>query len=142
MTSALVVKSQYLKASDASKSDKEKKSIVVIGGGVMGLGTAFHLAERGHDVTLVEQAKETASWASGVNGSLLAPSAMAGWADARVRGHGMRVTKEAIFDIQFWRYGIWFVYNAVWPGRAQKNCQSLMSLTEYSYNCQKRIEVI
>ena len=38
-----------------------KKSVVVIGAGIMGLGTAFKLAERGHKVTLVDKADQTAT---------------------------------------------------------------------------------
>ena len=30
--------------------NKKNKSVVVIGGGIMGLGTAFHLSERGYKV--------------------------------------------------------------------------------------------
>ena len=32
-----------------------QKSVVIVGAGVMGLGTAFHLAERGFDVTVLEK---------------------------------------------------------------------------------------
>ena len=40
---------------------QSKKSVVVIGAGLMGLGTALHLAERGHQVTIVEKASEVAT---------------------------------------------------------------------------------
>ena len=40
---------------------QRKKSVVVIGAGLMGLGTALHLAERGHQVTIVEKASEVAT---------------------------------------------------------------------------------
>ena len=37
------------------------KSVIIIGGGVMGLGTAFHLAEKGYKVTVLEKANDTAT---------------------------------------------------------------------------------
>ena len=37
------------------------KSAVIIGGGVMGLGTAFHLAEKGYKVTVLEKADDIAT---------------------------------------------------------------------------------
>ncbi|QPF71785.1 FAD-dependent oxidoreductase [Roseateles sp. DAIF2] len=47
------------------------KHVVVIGGGVVGLTTAWALAERGHQVTLVEREPELASGASRANGGQL-----------------------------------------------------------------------
>jgi D-amino-acid dehydrogenase len=47
------------------------KHCVVIGGGVVGLTTAWSLAERGHAVTLVEREAEVASGASRANGGQL-----------------------------------------------------------------------
>ena len=40
--------------------------IVIIGGGIAGTSTAYHLAQYGHDVTLLERG-DIASGASGVN---------------------------------------------------------------------------
>src|SRR6218665_594622 len=47
------------------------KHCVVVGGGVVGLTTAWALAERGHAVTLVEREREVASGASRANGGQL-----------------------------------------------------------------------
>ena len=38
-----------------------RKSALIIGGGVMGLGTAFHLAEKGYKVTVLEKADDIAT---------------------------------------------------------------------------------
>ena len=40
--------------------------MLIIGGGIAGASTAYHLAQHGHDVTLLERG-EIASEASGVN---------------------------------------------------------------------------
>ena len=44
-----------------AEEEPKKKSVLIVGGGIMGLGTAFHLAEKGHKVTIVERNNETAS---------------------------------------------------------------------------------
>ena len=56
------------------------KSVVVVGGGIMGLGTAFHLSERGYRVTLLEKQKDVAKVASYINGAMICPSMTASWA--------------------------------------------------------------
>lgn len=55
--------------------------VVVLGAGVIGVTTAYYLAERGHEVTVLDRATEVASGASGGNGGQLSYSftdAMAG----------------------------------------------------------------
>ena len=48
--------------------------VVVLGAGVVGITTAYYLSERGHSVTVVDQADEVASGASGGNGGQLSYS--------------------------------------------------------------------
>ncbi len=48
--------------------------VVVLGAGVVGVTTAYYLVERGHTVTVVDQADEVASGASGGNGGQLSYS--------------------------------------------------------------------
>jgi D-amino-acid dehydrogenase len=48
--------------------------VVVLGAGVIGVTTAYYLAERGHTVTVVDHANEVASGASGGNGGQLSYS--------------------------------------------------------------------
>lgn len=60
------------------------KHVVVIGGGVVGLTTAWALAERGHKVTLVEREAELASGASRANGGQLSYRYVSPLADAGV----------------------------------------------------------
>ena len=38
-----------------------QNSVIIIGAGVMGLGTAFHLAQKGFDVTILEKENSVAS---------------------------------------------------------------------------------
>src|SRR5262249_61276749 len=52
--------------------------IVIIGGGIAGASTAYHLAQYGHDVTLLERG-DIASEASGVNAGSIGAI---GWGNA------------------------------------------------------------
>ena len=103
--------------SEDAVAQRKKKSVVVIGAGLMGLGTALHLAERGHQVTIVEKASDVATVsfllihesgqkvmlekvnytllqrASGSNGSYLCPTVSIGWASIKISfrvSHGGR----------------------------------------------------
>ena len=38
-----------------------QNSVIIIGAGVMGLGTAFHLAQKGYDVTILEKGDSVAN---------------------------------------------------------------------------------
>ena len=51
--------------------------MLIIGGGIAGASTAYHLAQHGHDVTLLERG-EIASEASGVNAGSIGAI---GWGD-------------------------------------------------------------
>lgn len=53
---------------------------VVIGGGVVGVTTAYYLAKDGHEVTLLEKESELATLASGGNAGLIAPGHSFAWA--------------------------------------------------------------
>ena len=48
-------------ASNEIRDEGGEKTATVIGGGVMGLGTAFHLAERGYKVRVLEKAPDIAT---------------------------------------------------------------------------------
>ena len=50
-----------------------KKNIVIIGGGIIGLCTAYYLNEKGHNVTIVDRS-DMNSGTSYVNAGYLSPS--------------------------------------------------------------------
>ena len=56
------------------------KQIVVIGGGVVGVCTAYFLAQSGHDVAVIERHENVAEEASFGNAGMISPSAAAPWA--------------------------------------------------------------
>ena len=54
--------------------------VAVIGGGVIGVCTAYYLAEAGHEVSVIERYGNVAQEASFGNLDLLGPSAVRPWA--------------------------------------------------------------
>lgn len=57
-----------------------QKQIAVIGGGVVGVCTAYFLAAAGHDVVVVERHQNVAQEASFANGGIVAPGYATPWA--------------------------------------------------------------
>ena len=60
--------------------------ILVLGGGVIGVTTAYYLARDGHEVTLVDRQPEVASETSYANAGLLAPGHAFAWASPKAPG--------------------------------------------------------
>lgn len=62
--------------------DQQKRGqrIAVIGAGVVGMATAYHLAERGHHVTVIERAKAPAEGCSFANAGIIAVGHAESWA--------------------------------------------------------------
>lgn len=54
--------------------------IIVLGAGVVGIATAWELAERGHQVTVIDRESEPAAGASHANGAQISPSEAVPWA--------------------------------------------------------------
>ena len=54
--------------------------IVVMGGGVIGVATAYYLARDGHRVTVIERQSKCGREASFANAGLIAPGHASSWA--------------------------------------------------------------
>ncbi|WP_420473353.1 D-amino acid dehydrogenase [Noviherbaspirillum sp. ST9] len=57
-----------------------QKQVAVVGGGVVGVCTAYFLAEAGHDVVVIERHQNVAQEASFAHGGMVAPGYAAPWA--------------------------------------------------------------
>ena len=58
--------------------------VIVLGGGVIGVTTAWELLKDGHEVTLIERAPEAAAGTSFGNAGMIAPGHAFAWASPRV----------------------------------------------------------
>jgi D-amino-acid dehydrogenase len=89
-----------------------QKQIAVVGGGVVGVCTAYFLAEAGHDVVVIERHQNVAQEASFANGGIVAPGYAAPWAapgmPKKILSHLFRgeapVTMRPTLDRALWRW--------------------------------------
>lgn len=112
---------------------------VVIGGGVVGVTTAYYLAVQGHEVTVVEQNEELGQDATGGNAGLIAPSHSFAWASPQapkmllrsLRGEATAIRVKLSADPRFLWWGIQFMRECT-TGRAQANTVVKLALAQYS----------
>ncbi|MBV8036504.1 D-amino acid dehydrogenase [Roseateles sp.] len=115
------------------------KHCVVIGGGVVGLTTAWALLERGHGVTLVEREPEVAQGASRANGGQLSYRYVSPLADAGVPLKALRWLLDPDGPLRFkpeaswaqWSWLIAFLRNCRGPVN-RRTTERLLALGAYS----------
>lgn len=115
------------------------KHCVVIGGGVVGLTTAWALLERGHAVTLIEREAEVAQGASRANGGQLSYRYVSPLADAGVPLKALRWLLDADGPLRFkpeaswaqWSWLIAFLRNCRGPVN-RRTTERLLALGAYS----------
>ena len=92
---------------------------IVMGGGVIGVTTAWYLAEAGNDVTVLERREDTGLETSFQNGALIAPGHSQAWASPSAP---MTLLKSFFqgdpplrfrirSEISYWRWGLAFLRN-------------------------------
>jgi D-amino-acid dehydrogenase len=115
------------------------KHCVVIGGGVVGLTTAWALLERGHGVTLVEREAEVAQGASRANGGQLSYRYVSPLADAGVPLKAVRWLLDPDGPLRFkpelkwaqWSWLLAFLRNCRGPVN-RRATERLLALGAYS----------
>ena len=115
------------------------KQIVIIGGGLQGLATAFTLLKRGEDVLVLERDEDVATAASFANAGMLTPSQSSPWNSPSdilqiLKGIGkkdspMSLNPLAIPSLFFW--GMEFLLNST-PTRFDRITSNLFSLGNFS----------
>jgi D-amino-acid dehydrogenase len=116
--------------------------IIVLGGGVIGVTAAWYLAQRGHEVGVVERRSGVAMETSFANGGQISASHAEPWAKPAVlpklaRWIG-REDAPLLFRLRAdraqWAWGLRFLRECL-PGRFERNCRSLGALASYSRDC-------
>jgi D-amino-acid dehydrogenase len=124
--------------------------IIVLGAGIIGISTAWHLAERGHAVTVIDRQSNAAMETSFANAGQISVSYCEPWAnrEAPLKALKWMFSKEAplLFRPQNpmgegwrqYRWGLQFLANC--NDRAfERNVQQLVALGAYSHLALKEI---
>jgi D-amino-acid dehydrogenase len=113
--------------------------ICILGAGVLGVTSAYELAKRGHDVTVVERQSEPARECSFANGGQLSYSHAEPWANPNVfpklfkwmwQDDAPLVLRPSA-DPHMLRWGLLFLLNCL-PSRAHAHCEVMLRLGMYS----------
>ncbi|WP_342619826.1 D-amino acid dehydrogenase [Rhodoferax sp. GW822-FHT02A01] len=124
--------------------------ITVLGAGIMGVSTAWHLAERGHEVTVVDRQPDAALETSFANAAQISVSYCEPWAnkEAPLKALKWMFSKEAplLFRPQFpigkgwhqYRWGLEFLANCN-DAAFERNVQQLVALGSYSHTALKDV---
>jgi D-amino-acid dehydrogenase len=113
--------------------------ICILGAGVLGVTSAYELARRGHEVTVIERASEPARECSFANGGQLSYSHAEPWANPHVfpklfkwmwQDDAPLVLRPST-DPHMMRWGLLFLLNCL-PSKARANCETMLRLGLYS----------
>lgn len=113
--------------------------IVVLGGGVVAVATAYYLAKEGHEVTVVEEKSIVGSGASAGNAGMIAPGHSLAWASPRapamlaksVFGAKTALRLKPIMSPRQWRFMVEFLRECT-TEKARKNSVLKFRLASYS----------
>ena len=120
--------------------------IVVLGAGVIGVTSAWYLAQRGHEVTVVERREGPAMEASFANGGQISAGHAEPWAKPSVIPQILRWLGREDAPLLFrpradwaqWEWGLRFLLECV-PGRFERSCRTLAGLARYSRACLREL---
>jgi D-amino-acid dehydrogenase len=112
---------------------------LVLGGGVVGVTTAYFLAKAGHEVTLLEQQEALGLEATGGNAGIIAPGHSFAWASPRaprmlwqsLRGAETAIRVRLSADPQLYAWGLRFLRECT-SERARRNTLVKLRLCQYS----------
>ena len=116
--------------------------VLVLGGGVVGVTSAWYLAADGHEVTVVDRQPGPALETSFANGGQISASYAEPWANP---GAPLKILKwlarddapllfRPRFDARQWRWGLQFLIECL-PSRTRHNTIQCLNLALYSRDC-------
>ena len=119
---------------------------IVLGAGIIGISTAWHLLQRGHEVTVVDRQPDAALETSFGNAGQISVSYCEPWAnrDAPLKALKWMFDKEAplLFrpqlDWQQWRWGLQFLAQCN-DTAFERNVQQIVALGAYSHTALKEV---
>jgi len=119
---------------------------LVLGGGVVGVTTAYFLARAGHEVTLLEEKPALGLEATGGNASIIAPGHSFAWASPRapqmlwqsLRGAETAIRLRLGADPELYAWGLRFLRECT-SARARRNTLVKLRLCQYSQAVMKDI---
>ncbi len=120
--------------------------VIVLGAGIIGIATAWHLLEEGHEVTLVDRQPDAALETSAANGAQISVSFCEPWANAgapfKVAKWLLRDDSPLLFrprlDPHQWRWGLSFLGQCN-DAAFERNVRQLVALGRYSHESLKRV---
>jgi D-amino-acid dehydrogenase len=113
--------------------------VIVLGAGVVGVTSAWYLAEAGHEVTVLERRRQAGMETSFANGGQISAGHAEPWAQPAILPKVLRwLGREdapLLFrpraDLAQWEWGLRFALECL-PGRFERNCRALAGLAAYS----------
>jgi D-amino-acid dehydrogenase len=127
-----------------------RMKVIVIGAGIIGVSTAWHLLERGHEVTVVERQSDAAMETSFANAGQISVSYCEPWAsrEAPLKALKWMFSPEAplLFRPQWpwgdgwrqWRWGLQFLAQCN-DAAFERNVQQIVALGAYSHVALKEL---
>jgi D-amino-acid dehydrogenase len=116
--------------------------VLVLGAGVVGVTSAWYLAEAGHEVTVVDRQPQAGLETSFANGGQISASHAEPWAKPAMVPKILRWLGREDAPLLFrprtelaqWRWAFGFLGECI-PGRFERNCRALAGLAAYSRGC-------
>jgi D-amino-acid dehydrogenase len=120
--------------------------VIVLGAGIIGISTAWHLLERGHEVAVVDRQPQAAMETSFANAAQISVSYCEPWAnrDAPLKALKWMFSDSAPllfrpqFDLKQWLWGLRFLSQCN-DAAFERNVQQLVALGAYSHSALKDV---
>ncbi len=120
--------------------------VVVLGAGIIGVSTAWHLLQRGHEVTLVDRQADAALETSFANAAQISVSYCEPWANREAPLKALKwmfsATAPLLFRPQLdpaqWRWGLQFLGQCN-DAAFERNVAQIVALGSYSHAALKDV---